>query len=182
MQQPVRRPQQPWDALLTAVNEGLTEPIDLYCLGGFVMGEVYGMARPTADIDFLEIEPPNQISLITELAGPGSLLAKKLGVYLNYTTVQTVPENFQNRAVEMFSGAYRQLRLWALDPYDLALSKLERNVQKDRDDVKYLATHVPLDSSVLRQRYQTEMRPYLATVDREDLTLDLWVRMINETT
>jgi hypothetical protein len=30
-------------------------------------------------------------------------------------------------------------------PYDLALSKLERNSQKDRDDVRFLARSVPLD-------------------------------------
>jgi len=181
MQQPVRRPQQPWDALLTAVNDSLTEPVDLYCLGGFVMAEVYGMARATADIDFLEVLPANQASRIIAVAGPGSTLAEKLGVYLNQTAVQTVPEDYRSRAVEMFPGAYGRLRLWALDPYDLALSKLERNVQKDRDDVKYLATHAGLDSGLLRQRYQTELRPYLGTAEREDLTLDLWVEMISDT-
>jgi uncharacterized nucleotidyltransferase DUF6036 len=53
---------------------------------------------------------------------------------------------------------YEHLRLCALDPFDLALSKLERNIQKDRDDVKYLAKTVPLDLEVLRQRYQKELR------------------------
>ena len=45
----------------------------------------------------------------------------------------------------MFPGAYRNLHLMALDPYDLALSKLERNSQKDRDDVRFLARRVPED-------------------------------------
>jgi len=30
----------------------------------------------------------------------------------------------------MFPGAYRHLRICALDPYDLALSKLERKIQR----------------------------------------------------
>src|SRR5688572_868882 len=114
MEQPVRRAAPPWDALLTAVNDRLTEAMDIFCLGGFVMGEVYGMLRPTADIDFLEITPTNQLSLVNEIAGRGSPLAKKFKVYLNYTAVQTVPENYRDRAVEMFSGAYSKLRLWAL--------------------------------------------------------------------
>jgi hypothetical protein len=31
----------------------------------------------------------------------------------------------------MFPGAYKHLRICVLDPYDLALSKLERNIQRD---------------------------------------------------
>jgi hypothetical protein len=50
----------------------------------------------------------------------------------------------------MFPGAYRNLHLMALDPYDLALSKLERNSQKDRDDVRFLALTVPSTSTSFR--------------------------------
>lgn len=73
-----------------------------------------------------------------------------------------------------------QPRTFALDPYDLALSKLERNQQQDRDDVKHLARAVPLDLTVLQERYQQEMRPYLGRPEREDLTLKLWVEAIEE--
>ena len=45
-----------------------------------------------------------------------------------------------------------------LDPYDLALSKPERNIQRDRDDVKHLAQMVPFDLRVLRERYEKELR------------------------
>jgi Nucleotidyltransferase of unknown function (DUF6036) len=58
----------------------------------------------------------------------------------------------------MFPGAFKNLRLMALDPYDLAVSKLERNVQKDRDDVRYLARSVPLNLHILSERYYTELR------------------------
>ena len=36
----------------------------------------------------------------------------------------------------MFPGTFKHLRLFACDPYDVALSKLERNIQRDRDDVR----------------------------------------------
>ena len=68
----------------------------------------------------------------------------------------------------------------ALDPYDLALSKLERNSQKDRDDVRFLARTVPLDLNILRQRYSTEFRWQLGVPAREDLTLQLWTEVILE--
>jgi hypothetical protein len=60
--------------------------------------------------------------------------------------------------IEMFPGAYQHLRLMALDPYDLALSKLERNGQKDRDDVRFLARSVPFDPEILQLRYAGELR------------------------
>ena len=80
----------------------------------------------------------------------------------------------------MFPNAYQHLRLMAVDPYDLALSKLERNGQKDRDDVRFLARSVPLDLDILKQRYQTELRWQLGVPEREDLTLKLWLEMIQE--
>lgn len=72
------------------------------------------------------------------------------------------------------------MRLKGLDPYDLALSKLERNTQRDRDDVKHLTRTVPLDVTVLEERYHTELRTDLGNPQREDLTLKLWIEMIQE--
>ena len=68
----------------------------------------------------------------------------------------------------------------ALDPYDLALTKLTRNADRDRSDVEYLGTVVPLDVAVLRERYQNEMRSYVGVPEREDLTLELWIDIIQE--
>ena len=48
------------------------------------------------------------------------------------------------------------------DPYDYILSKVERNSSKDRDDADYLFRTQKLDSQTLRERYQQELRPYLA--------------------
>ena len=91
-----------------------------------------------------------------------------------------VPDNYEDRLQEMFRGSFNHLRLFALDPYDLALSKLERNTQRDRDDVKHLARSVPLDLNVLRERYQKELRSNLGNPEREDLTLKLWIAAIEE--
>ena len=95
--------------------------------------------------------------------------------------VAKVPEDYEERLTEMFPGAYKRLRICALDPYDLALSKLERNIQRDRDDVKHLAHFVPLDLKILAERYQKELRWQLGNPEREDLTLKLWTEMIEET-
>jgi hypothetical protein len=65
-----------------------------------------------------------------------------------------------------------------LEAHDLALSKLERNSARDREDIKYLAGAAPLDLSVLQRRYQSELRPYLANRERHDLTIRLWMEML----
>jgi len=101
-------------------------------------------------------------------------------IYLDYVGVAKVPEDYEDRLTEMFPGAYRHLRICALDPYDLALSKLERNIQRDRDDVKHLAHSIPLDLKVLKERYENELRWQLGNPEREDLTLRLWTEMIEE--
>jgi hypothetical protein len=94
--------------------------------------------------------------------------------------VAKVPENYEDRLTEMFAGEFRRLRICALDPYDLALSKLERNIQRDRDDVKHLARAIPLDLKILKERYEKELRWQLGNPKREDLTLKLWIEMIEE--
>lgn len=91
-----------------------------------------------------------------------------------------MPLNYEDRLIEMFPGKFKHLQRFGLDPYDLALSKIERNTQRDRDDVKHLAWMVPLDLGILQERYQTELRPDLGNPAREDLTLKLWIEAIEE--
>jgi hypothetical protein len=80
----------------------------------------------------------------------------------------------------MFPGAYTNLRLLGAEAYDLALSKLERNLGRDREDIKHLDRAVPLDADALEQRYKQELRPYLMNVEHHDLTLGLWIEMLRE--
>jgi hypothetical protein len=114
------------------------------------------------------------------LAGQGSYLHRKHTVYLQLVGVATVPESYEERLTEIFPRGFKHLRLLALDPYDLALSKIERNSQRDRDDVKHLARTLPLDLNVLQERYQKELRSDLGNPEREDLTLRLWIEAIDE--
>ena len=107
-------------------------------------------------------------------------LHKKYKVYLDRVGVAKVPENYEDRLTKIFPKVFKHLRLLALDPYVLALSKLERNIQRDRDDVKHLAKTVPLDLEVLKERYQKELRWQLGNPEREDLTLRLWIEAIEE--
>jgi len=171
---------QPWRGFLADLDALVRHPVHLHCCGGFVVTTRYGMPRTTADLDVLSILPGDDQRHLAAEAGRGSSLHQVHGVYLDVVTVATYPDGYEERLTEMYPGCFRHLHLLALDPYDLVLAKLTRNADRDRGDVEFLATVVPLDTAVLRQRYRDEMRASVAIPAREDLTLDLWVGIIEE--
>jgi len=137
---------------------------------------LYGLPRQTADIDFLEIRPSDETENLLKLAGADSALCRKHGVHFQKVTVSNYPDSYEERLLPIFPGVYKRVHLFGLDPYDLALSKLQRNNTRDRGDVAYLTRTVPLDPAVLQDRYITEMRPYLPQPERnEDITIKVWL-------
>ncbi len=171
---------EPWFSFLKELDALVTEPVRLDCIGGFVVTMLYGLGRPTADVDVLEIAPLSAASIFDKVAMRGGELHRKHRVYLDRVTVVQAPYEYESRLTEMFPGAFQHLLMMALDPYDLALTKLERNIERDRSDVLHLARSVPFDLAVLRERYLNEQRPYLGNPKREDLTLELWIEAIEE--
>ena len=178
---PPKEPPDPWKSLLDEVDAAATEETPLHCIGGFVLEIAYGLSRTTVDLDFLCVAPPAQGEFIERIAGRGSALAGKHGVYLQHVTVLSAyPDSYEDRLVELFPSRYRHLRLWALEPHDLALTKIGRNWDLDRSDLTLMAKAGLLDAGILKQRYDREMRPYLVDTSRHDLTVKLWVEIIND--
>lgn len=171
---------EPWRSFLSDLDRDVDEDAELHCLGGFVMTMTYGAPRTTADIDALSIAPLDARDDLLRCGGEGSGLHRRHGVYLDYVGIATVPESYDERLTEMFPSAFEHLQLFALDPYDVALTKIERNIGRDREDVRHLARAAGFDVDKLRNRYEQELRPYLGNPEREDLTLWLWVEMIEE--
>lgn len=168
---------EPWRTFLLEIDQLLEVETVFHCIGGFVVTTLYGSSRQTRDLDVILVRP---FAKLLDRAGRGSDLHKKQGIYLDLVGIAKVPENYEDRLVEMFPGVFERLKLFGLDPYDLALSKIERNTDRDRQDVSYLAKAVPFDLNKLRQLYQHELRPDLFIPEREDLTLKLWIEMIEE--
>lgn len=171
---------EPWQSFWKEIDEIITEPVEFHCLGGFVITLLYGLERSTADVDVISVIPRYSTDELIEKAGKGSQLHHKYGIYLDVVGIATVPENFDERLTEIFQGEFQHIKLFALDPYDIALAKIERNIQRDRDDVKHLAKVVPFDLEILKERYEKELRIYLGIPEREDLTLKLWIEAIEE--
>ena len=74
-----------------------------------------------------DCNPVDKTAPLQSLAGEGSALHKKYGVYVQHVGIVIVPENDNDRMTLMFPTAFRRLLLLGLEAYDLALSKLERN-------------------------------------------------------
>ena len=166
----------PWRSFLVDVDRRMPQAVEIHCLGGFVAAFYCDLPRPTNDIDYIEVVPHEALATLQDIAGVGSPLAEKHRVHLQHAGVASLPESYAERLTEILPGMLPRLRLLALDPHDLALSKLARNSPIDRDDVARLATAVPLDASLLRERYRKELRPIIiGDAERHDRTLDMWI-------
>jgi hypothetical protein len=172
---------EPWRSLLADIDAQRSQAIEMHCIGGFAVTLHYGLMRPTGDIDVWRVIPSEAAPWLTRIAGQGSDLHRRHRVYVQVSAVATVPEDYESRLVEVFAGEFEKLRILLLDPYDLALSKLERNAEIDVEDVKHLGLGLNLDLDVLAERYRKELRPFLTgPATKHDLTLDLWTEAIKE--
>ena len=166
-----------WKRFLAALDGKLGTPVELHCLGGFVVTTVYGVARDTGDLDTLTVLPGSEYSVLLEHGGLGSPLCREFQLYVEQVGVADHPDSYEDRLGDLWPGLFTHLRLRALEIHDLVLAKLTRNSAKDRFDVEALARAGYLDPEVLQKRYHGEMRSYLAPMlaERHDLTLRLWL-------
>jgi Nucleotidyltransferase of unknown function (DUF6036) len=166
----------PWAGFLDELDELLDDTFELHCVGGFAIVAAYGLPRSTNDLDYFTLIPFNRVQDLERIAGHGSALARKHKVQVHLAAIASVPEDYERRMTELFPQRFKHLRLFVLDAYDLVLSKLSRNVERDREDVAHLARTCHLDGMILRDRYVAELRPILIGDARQhDLTLKFWI-------
>lgn len=170
---------EPWRTFFEALDRELSAPCDLHCFGGFVLTEYYGVARSTIDVDVVDVRGA-EVADIAGRAGRGSPLHRRYRAYVDVVTVAEIPDEYESRLIDMEVGGLTHLRLLAFERHDLVLAKLARNTDRDREDVVALALGPGLEPQVLRSRYRDELRPTLGRPEREDLTLELWIEMIDE--
>jgi hypothetical protein len=161
-------PPEPWLSFLTELDSLVGEATVLQCLGGFVVTQCYGVARLTADFDVLwSVAPPEMSAKLVEMAGQGSAFSKKHRMYVDIVSVAELPSEYESRLIDIYPGAFKHLHLRVLDPYDIALAKLGRNNDRDREDVLFLARTVPFDLDLFERRFREELEPDLLGNARE---------------
>ena len=166
----------PWKEFLAELDGMLKEPLELHCIGGFVLTFFYGLPRTTGDLDYYTAVPA--YLNLGEVAGENSPLHKKYKVWLHRVGVANLPEEYTTRLTDMAPGQFKYLKLLVPDPYDCILSKLERAGPKDRDDADYLFRSQKLEAQILRARYKNELRHNLiGNIQWHDGTLELWIEI-----
>lgn len=173
---------EPWNSFLRDLDQIVQGPTHLHCIGGFVVTNFYGFDRETRDLDVLDARSHGKLDELFELAQEGSALHKKHSVYLQRVTIlEAYPGDYETRLSEMYAGAFTKMRLFAPEAHDLALMKLGRNSERDREDVKYLVRAGRITEEELRDRYEKEMRGYIAVLERRtDPIVELWIDMIRK--
>jgi len=54
------RPPEPWHSFFRDIEKAFDQPIALQCIGGFAIAMLYGLPRPTVDVDFLSVVPAGE--------------------------------------------------------------------------------------------------------------------------
>ena len=72
----IEKPREPWRSFFAELDTNLSAAVQLHCCGGFVVTQLYGVARTTSDVDFLGVVP-YVVGALTEIAGKGSPLHRK---------------------------------------------------------------------------------------------------------
>jgi len=135
---------------LTAVDARLAAPATITLLGGSAIA-LYGVAAATMDIDTWETD---LAPLQTAIAGARA--ATGLDVSVVPAAVADVPYNAGDR-LEREAATWTRLRVFKLEPHDLALSKAVRANDHDLVGIEELHRVVYLDRDVLISRYLEEM-------------------------
>lgn len=141
------------DAALVPTAGG--EHLRLYHIGRSSLAWAYGFTSATVDIDVVHLGQDDS-RLMTEalrVFGRGTPKAAEHGFYLERVPegLPPVPAGFDRRAREV-EERWLVIRLFHLEPHDLAATKLKRFSLKDREDVRELCDRGLLDPVVLEAR------------------------------
>ena len=77
-----KRPPEPWDSFLKDLDSAMSAPVRLGCIGGFVVTQLYGLDRNTADMDVIELAPREAADTVLTFASRGGPLSRKHLVYI----------------------------------------------------------------------------------------------------
>lgn len=165
----------PWRAFLRDVDRALERPVEVHCLGGFVLAVLWELPRPTGHVGFVEIEPSDAGQDLLRIAGEGSEIARRHSLHFHRVTIAEFPADYASRLMNLTPRGLKRLRLRAFEVHDLVLAKLGRNNARDRADVEFLVRKELIDPRVLEGRFEAELRPHVLNEDRHTAALRLWL-------
>jgi hypothetical protein len=143
----------------------LEEPIKMYLAGGMAVNFYTGY-RPTVDVDASfshRLILPRAEDLVVSYTGSDGK-PKLIYFDMNYNTsfALTHPD-FEKDSYRVGGGEFQdpKIHLYVVAPIDLALSKVSRFEENDREDIAELARHNLIDPTALVDRAGVAMDYYI---------------------
>ncbi|GAB4461589.1 MAG: hypothetical protein OHK0041_25400 [Anaerolineales bacterium] len=121
------------ESILTTLGEQVPPGSQLNILGGGAL-TLLGNPRPSFDLDFVgdDVHPSELHRAIMEKA-------KEMGVQVDIVPIDRfipLPDGYQERNIHV--GQFANLTIHIIDPYSIALSKVDRGLFTDYDDILFL--------------------------------------------
>lgn len=121
------------EELLTSLGKQVPPASRLFLLGGSAL-TLLGSTRPSLDIDFFgdDIQPNELHRKILEKA-------KELKLQVEAVPLDKfipLPDGNEERSI--YIGQFANLEIYVVDPYSIALSKVDRGLFTDFDDIIFL--------------------------------------------
>lgn len=143
---------------LTALDEQITEKVELYIVGGSSITLTIDRQNRTEDIDVVEVEQK-----ILDIAGKKSELANKYNVYIQKVSEVgfSAPNDWRDKAKQIGDLDLRKISLYSADIHDVVLGKLARLEHKDIEDITGLHENNYLNINYLLKRLNQNKKELL---------------------
>ncbi len=130
------------ESILTILGEHVPPASRLFLIGGSAL-TLLGSPRPSLDIDFIgdDIHPNELHSALLEKAREMKLQIEAVPLE------RFIPLPDGNEQRHIFIGHFGNLNVYVADPYSIALSKVDRGLFTDFDDIVFLIrnSHITLE-------------------------------------
>lgn len=155
-------------------------PIRMFVAGGAAL-HFYTGARVSVDVDAVfsrRIALPEKLEVAYRDADGAPRLLYFDRQYNDTLGLMHEDAQHDSRPLTLPGIDARVLDVRLLAPIDLAVSKLSRYTDQDRDDIVALARRGLIDAAALRRRADEALTAYVGDVDRLKQTIDLTVRLV----
>mgnify|MGYP001817017772 CR=1 FL=1 len=153
---------------MDAVDSCLKSPAKIVLIGGSAVILAHGVTTTTVDIDTL-----NGVTAALEHAFEEAYQLTGLRPPVSHSGVAFVPERYEERLVRQATGGL--LELWVLEKHDLAISKVVRGDERDRQHLRAIHEHDPFEFEILVARFKDEMLPIYVGDESRPIARFLWI-------
>ena len=156
------------EELFSRIDARLKNKINLFIIGGASAILGYNVTKATNDVD-VDGDIDKELNTIF------SEEAKKLKMDLYLSSRGGVffpPEGYRSR-LKFKDFQKSNLRVWYLDKYDLGISKIERGLEKDYEDIERVHAKSPFELDRLIHIFNEEYINVVATGNKREKMMNL---------